>query len=875
MNKNTLYTSAEIVWIDDSFATNKYSQGYNFWEDMFNIPEKIYRLLDLKISMFCDYENAIKFIEGSQDTSSTYYYFIVDLNLPKNIETIEDTKPKFGKSIGMKLVERGFTFTFLSSASNLGDLKGEECILKTKGDYYIKQEHSDLRLPSALKNKLLSNIKKNIQWIDIQAKLKKETTKEFFHNTSEAFSQFPYYDKYKEFVDISEFNSLQLHKTIFIKSHYNNNEYFEKQSILIMLADSIINSFSEQNIYYYHIDRNTKDKLNEFNAWISKIRNNNNILVIKISNISIETFIDITNDLHNEKVIFILKSDEYEIYIESYNDSYSLYEIPSFENHDIVQKRILVANILQFLLHDKEEFHPIYKKNPQLLFDPVTYTALTDPSYNIKWVSDSYELFKEISELLATTDADFTQAQAVKVTDLLSIKEFEKESCYVKILKDSIYSWLKNSWNFPYGIEVNQLHNLNKQTSKQWELASVIILSSMLNRIDDTQLDNPHILEIKKIINDANIKHIIFDEELLFANKEIVSSFKWPHKEFPIPSIIHKKFEEINKHLWFQHNKFNYINYSKEISMQYSGLEEEIEYYDKIINLINNTYQEFPSSVHTMFKMVINDIQHRKKNVNDDTFVAEFKRFSNTLLRISLVFSAFIELNEDISISIDDDALTNDYKLGKIDNASFGKKVEVLRKTLQNSSYFTLQKISLKADIKKLQLLSKNSKIEFNIDTLFKDTKYDTKFNPIKEKNYQEYIEKELYPTKISQALEFSKQIFSLNLPIKIMKHSNSMILFNYLAYTRNKAIEHATIKINTEIFYEIIIFSYESLLLQLRFIDKTINKKVQYTNKTNYLDLICEPTKASIENIENFEQFKKALDSKVEIDSSIKEENA
>jgi len=59
MNKNTLYTSAEIVWIDDSFATNKYSQGYNFWEDMFNIPEKIYRLLDLKISMFCDYENAI------------------------------------------------------------------------------------------------------------------------------------------------------------------------------------------------------------------------------------------------------------------------------------------------------------------------------------------------------------------------------------------------------------------------------------------------------------------------------------------------------------------------------------------------------------------------------------------------------------------------------------------------------------------------------------------------------------------------------------------------------------------------------------------------------------------------------------------------
>ena len=58
-------------------------------------------------------------------------------------------------------------------------------------------------------------------------------------------------------------------------------------------------------------------------------------------------------------------------------------------------------------------------------------------------------------------------------------------------------------------------------------------------------------------------------------------------------------------------------------------------------------------------------------------------------------------------------------------------------------------------------------------------------------------------------------------------------------------------------------------------FIDKTINKKVQYTNKTNYLDLICEPVKASIEDIENFEQFKKTLDSKVEIDSSIKEKNA
>ncbi|MDF1884458.1 hypothetical protein JHD49_10945, partial [Sulfurimonas sp. SAG-AH-194-C21] len=216
MDKNTLYTSAEIVWIDDSFATNKYAHGYNFWEDMFDIPEKIYRLLDLKISMFCDYENTMKFIDGIQDTSLIYYYFIVDLNLPKNLQTIEDPKPKFGKSIGMKLIEKGLDFTFLSTASNLGDLKGDECILKTKGDYYIKQEHSDLSLPTALKNKLLSNIKKNIQWIYLQEKLKKEMTKDFFYDTSDAFSQFPYYDKYKEFVDISEFNNLQLHKTIFI-----------------------------------------------------------------------------------------------------------------------------------------------------------------------------------------------------------------------------------------------------------------------------------------------------------------------------------------------------------------------------------------------------------------------------------------------------------------------------------------------------------------------------------------------------------------------------------------------------------------------------------------------------------------------------------
>lgn len=196
---------AEIVWIDDVFGTDdmikRLDDGIDFWGEMFGAPEKIYRLLNIKIKLITNYNDAVSYINSLEKNMSTFYYFIIDLSLPKNQELLKKNEcfPTYGKKIGKMLMRKGFSFSFLTSASELGALRAEEKDLLF-ADFYIKDYHKSLSLPEPLKNKLLCLLQSNIHWINIKENFfnKMSDSSTIKNNQHEAFEYFPYIDSYKD-----------------------------------------------------------------------------------------------------------------------------------------------------------------------------------------------------------------------------------------------------------------------------------------------------------------------------------------------------------------------------------------------------------------------------------------------------------------------------------------------------------------------------------------------------------------------------------------------------------------------------------------------------------------------------------------------------
>ena len=270
------YTRAEIVWVDDTFGIESaFPDNYDFWHEMFGVPEKIYRLLDIKLIMIATYDEAKKYIENIENNFTTYYFFIVDLTLPKDSDGLKAKKfnSTRGKNLGTLLLKKKLDFAFLSSAGSVGDVRQKDKDLLLV-DFYMKDKHSVLKLPTPLKSKLLVNLQSNIHWVNIIDKLSTNISphSNIISNETEAFQLFPYIDKYKDFINMVEFNNISLEKIIFLKSQPSNCVDFEKQCSLLLLSDLILSSNENgTEIQFFNLDgsgeeTNIKSKMNEFDS---------------------------------------------------------------------------------------------------------------------------------------------------------------------------------------------------------------------------------------------------------------------------------------------------------------------------------------------------------------------------------------------------------------------------------------------------------------------------------------------------------------------------------------------------------------------------------------------------------------------------------
>ncbi|MGE5371729.1 MAG: hypothetical protein ACM3QZ_07075 [Solirubrobacterales bacterium] len=884
------YKKAEIVWIDDVFGleemTRRLDSGINFWEEMFGAPEKIYRLMNIKIKLITNYSDAISYINSLSQNRSTYYYFIVDLTLPKNLDDLrkKEAYPSYGKKIGKKLVDKGFAFSFLTSASELGSLRAEEKDLLL-ADFHIKEYHKSLSLPDSLKNKLLFHLQSHINWINIKENFftKISESSNISNNQEEAFEYFPYLDAYKDFVNIAEFNELDLSHPIFIKSHLFNNKYYEQQCVLLLLSETFhVNRYRKLDVHY--IDLSLSDpgesdiRMNEFYAQFKDKIDKDVIWIIKLALLDKKHFKQLQETLRNQKCIFIVNDEEYESYLEQVNSSYGLSELPYFKDDDYIQKKNLLDHILNLKIEEKLadreiEVASIYQEHPELLMDVQAYIALINPAFGIQELSDSYEMVEWVVKLFNRLEKEIVvnmvHNRPISYDKLIGkeILENLQKAHLQRIKEESAAYWLKTSWGFPHGVSIDK-YGLSTEANDAWEMNSLRILSHLLTDLDGTR--NETLRNLKEIFRHEYIRTIVDEKDRRKVSKEVDTMIKWPHREYPMPSILHKKFEEDNKHLWFNHTKLNYVSYSRKLSLYFRQLDLYLDYYDIVLEFIHNTYQMLPRISHRFIEMALGDITEKKFSAKDSEFKEEFKKYLYGMLSISLIFTEIIEKNEisDIEFFHSQDAT---------DLASYGPKLQQLRNTHKkikvfdlNAEAFVSNRLFRNADLSALRHevfhlaetnvnqistdfkrviegldVSHNTLTDFleavEHDKMMEiDQKYVNRKDKYDETGpYNTNIYTTLLDTRLKQYSRWGEFVNHFDFPFDILKYMDTLLHFNLMVETRNKALEHNVENFDHDLLYESFIFTYESLWLQYQYIISCIDEKNDVQSfKTNFVKL-------------------------------------
>ncbi|MDQ2087410.1 hypothetical protein RBH29_13340 [Herbivorax sp. ANBcel31] len=921
---------AEIIWIDDIFGqeamSKRLDEGIDFWNEMFQAPEKIYRLFDIKIKLITNYEDAIAYIKNIKLNRSTYHYFIVDLTLPKNKKKLEEGNcvPTYGKKIGKLLQEKEFDFSFLTSSSDLGALRTDEKDLLL-ADFNIKDYHNDLSLPESLKNKMLIKLQNNISWINLKYNFFNKITDDstINNNKEEEFEYFPYIDKYKDFVNMSEFNQINLNEPVFLKSHRDNSNSFEQQSVLLLLSETFFNCCSKgMQIQYYNFqiidDDKAELKYNTFTAQLYGKKKEDILWVIKTRNLPQSVFKKLQNSLRKSKVIFIVSDDEYEKYLELIDGRYSVYDLPFFKPEDYYYKKNLFDHILnlkisQKLFDENKNTFSLYQEHPELILDIHAYMALSDPSFGVSKLSDSYEMFEWVTKVFSHFNQsiidNIVNNKPTMYENLLGkdIIETLDEKEVISIKEKSVEYWLKVSWGFPHGVQVDRYID-NPMLINLWEMNTIKILSNLLEAIEAT--DNSTLIGLKEIFNNSYISAII-NETDRSKLKEANTLVKWPHRQYPMPAIFHKKFEEDNKHLWINHDKLDYVNYSKKMYLYYCQLEMYLDYYDRILVFIMETYKYLPKITHPFIKMVFEDISKKELSPSNSEFKEALKKYIFGMLAISSVFSEIIinqseESDTNIGYFSSDEAS---------DLASYNKKFNLLLDVFKNTTVYDintdefikdkqytgnysknyLQEInqlsltntsSMAKDLIRVIELEEHDEQPLSVETFIKriarlnmqrkDNKYIQKpKDELGLSDYEQSIYTALLDTKFKQYFKWVDLFNYFDFPFNIIKYMDTTLHFKLMINTRNKALEHNLVNINNDLLYESFIFTYESLWLQYQHIIAGINPQDEVLkHKTQFVKFDGEVKPKNLKfNTETIKSRKDFVD-KVDGFYSVKKKN-
>ena len=718
-------SKAVIIWIDDYFISEEFNNKEDkniYWDELFGrFSSKVYRLMDINIVIKGTRDEGLEFIKNISVMDGTYYFCILDMYLPLNKKSRE-TEVEYSKDIAKQLLKKNIDFAFLSSASKLS---GEADQALQSVDFYTKEKNKDFNLPTVLRQKILHQIKKNVHWLNLQTKL---TDKLHATDSSNIKSQlenyqysnlFPFIDTFKDFVEFSEFEEIPFHQTLFIRSSKSSSEIYEMQCLLLMLSNQVFSN-RKFTINYKKVTKQNFAKVNEDIEQSTEA-----IQCFRLKDISIKQFKTINKNSSGKQRVYIVDTDDFQI--EDYMDeigAFVLKDIPKIKMSNDTLRTDILLHTLKYILNREvdalglskfDKSRSIYFHNPKLLIDPVDYIKFTDHSLNIKTLDDPNEIISKVFELYEKKITSNIATNIMNNIPLTSMNDFTKESYSEenKILIKSLVFWLENSWSMHYGIDIEVFKaNYSKDiNSESWRIESfkiLVMISRSLKRIDeDVPLLEP-LIQINRILK-SKLPELILDEntvEALDVELELLTKIKWPHKYFPVPLIAHDRLEKHGKTFWLQHNNFNNIEYSEDLKRNFQYLDQKIEYYERVLKLVEATVEYLPSSTHNIIKKITKAIKREEALKIDAEFREEFKNLSNSFIRIVLNFGILINKSLD-NLGYDRD---ND------DKAKLGTHVASIRDRLLNSK----QEIYV---LNKKELLNYDTSLQENMNFIMNHTK--------------------------------------------------------------------------------------------------------------------------------------------------------
>lgn len=867
-------SKAVIVWIDDYFISDEFEKKEDkniYWDELFGrFSSKVYRLMDINIVIKGTRDEGIEFLKNVSVMDGVYYFCILDMYLPLN-KSNRTTEVEYSKDIAKLLLKKKIDFSFLSSASKLS---GEADQALQSVDFYTKAKNQDFNLPAVLRQKILHQIKKNVHWLDIQHKLVNKLEPTDSHNIKSQLdnykyaSLFPFIDGFRDFIEFSEFEEIPFHQTLFIRSSKSSSDIYEMQCLLLMLADQIYGN-DKFTISYKKV---TKDNFVRIEEDLE--RTNETLQCFRLKDITLKQFKSINKKSTGRQRVYIVDTDDFQI--EDYMNeigAFTLKDIPSIQmNNDTLRTDILL-HTLKYILNKEvdalsgpkvDKSKSIYFHHPKLLIDPVDYLKFTDHSLHIKTLDDPNEIISNVFELYADKIRDNLSNSImnnIPMTCLINMNttDYDEEN---EILIKSIIYWLGNSWSMHYGIDIEAFKdNYNDNVNiEQWRIESfkiLVMISRSLKKLkDDEQFKEP--LELINTILRSRLPELILDDntaDALDVELELLTKIKWPHKYFPVPLIVHDRLEKHGKTFWLQHNNFNNIEYSEDLKRDYEYLDQKIEYYERVLKLIESTVKFLPSNTHGVINKILIAIKREDTLVLDATFREEFKNLSNIFIRIVLNFGLLINkslanvgydrdnddkaklgthvstirdrlladkqdifsidsksiLNDDddllqnMNFIIEHTKLLNESGTTTLYNCLTAKSGKTRSLSFDYENMFKLNKLFQPSEsYKSLKSITEVGDTTFEKGQLVSDKELDEENSLLSEdqapavaifdspKAYLDSIFRSDNINAISQISNLSKFLNQNDLLMQIVKHMNSVKLLSYMADTRN-SWEHKT----------------------------------------------------------------------------------
>jgi len=627
------YSRGLILWVDDNFENQKFPN--NLWAEIFgDYSDRVLRLLDLYIEVATSYEEAIDRISkfDSYKEAGVFIFCVVDLVLPPRSGA--NPEMKYGVALAKEIKKRDLNFVFLSSNTGSSSILDEERLENIP--YHVKEPGSDWRFPESLVLNVLSELRRHVSWVSL------DDTPSILNEASDicltyrlmpkTFKFFPFFGNFREFVERCEYRQKIDFPTAFaVRSPQKHCDEFIQQALVIMLYPLLIRK-PGQVIIRYGLAHNPAfiDSINS-----KEIKDNpENIVVIRVSPdftsvTQLKSIVNLTGNILG-KIILILPNDEsVDEYIEYLRGIRILVkeELPSMKSGDLEEREKLLRHACELAIHQWAANNiPGEPKRldrgsityPELLINPTNWITLFETKNIPEALSDPFEIVKEFTQVFENMGDEQKEAiqRALEFGSPIPYKlllRVGQEALLTSEFKDelgiwverSLENWLKTSWQYPYGIseiaDTSQQTGIKNSTQsvEKWQNSCYEILVGILNEYSDYTQKGSFLtpsIRLKTVVKfiDALGGIKFLDSENGTINWDDLALMRWPHRHYPMPSIILRRLREAGRYLWIQPEILDIATTLPTGRQRYRMLNSTVEYYWSVLSWLRSIQDDLP-----------------------------------------------------------------------------------------------------------------------------------------------------------------------------------------------------------------------------------------------------------------------------------------